>query len=107
MHKALGVRLCREPMAVFLEIPTNLPVIVDLPIEHDPDRSVLIVDWLMSPLHVDNRQPTHAQRDTITEKIPFVIRPAMRQECTQLPRVPLVTPTRVPTNYPYNPTHGR
>ena len=60
----LGVRSGREPMAPLDQVALQLPVIVDLPVEDDGQRAILIEDGLSAALQVDDAQAAHPQADT-------------------------------------------
>ena len=57
VHDDLGVAAGGERMARADEPPAQLRVVVDLPVEHDRDRAVLVEDRLVSGLKVDHPQP--------------------------------------------------
>ena len=63
----LGVGLRREPMTLPLELDAQLAVVVDLAVEHEPNRAVLVRDRLVSRLEIDDREPpeTEAERDPV------------------------------------------
>jgi hypothetical protein len=51
-----------EPVSGGLEFDAKLPMIIDFPIEYDPNPAVLIAHRLIAALKVDDRQPTKAER---------------------------------------------
>src|SRR5205085_1724228 len=58
----LGVAVGSEHMAAPFERAAQLAVVVDLAVEHDPDRAVFVRDGLLSVAEVDDAQPPHADR---------------------------------------------
>ena len=52
-------------------------MIIDLTIEDDPNRFVLIRNWLVSARNVDNTQPSHRQSYISIDEIPFIVGPAV------------------------------
>ena len=71
----VGVRIKRVTLAD--EVFLDLREVVDLPIEDDPDRLILIVDRLMAGRQVDDAQPAHAQGGLPVDIEPFVVGPAV------------------------------
>src|SRR5262249_55396487 len=73
MHNHFGIAPGRELMTAGDELTTKLSVVVDLAVEHRPDRLILVVDRLMSASQVDDAQPTHAQADAGLQPVTGVI----------------------------------
>ena len=63
VHDDLGVGRRREAVAARHELAPQLAVVVDLAVEDDPDRAVLVGDRLLAGLEVDDGQPAHAEPD--------------------------------------------
>src|SRR2546426_3304532 len=61
-----------EAVATTFQCRAQLWEVVDLPIEDDPDGSVLVVDGLMSSGQIDDTQSTHAQCGTALSVDSFV-----------------------------------
>ena len=57
VHKNFGVGLGVEAMPPRFKIRTQLGVVEDLPVEHDPDSFVLVVDRLVPAAQIDDAQP--------------------------------------------------
>ena len=57
VHKNFGVRLGVEAMAPRFKIRTQLGVVEDLPVEHDPHGAVFVVDRLVPAAQIDDAQP--------------------------------------------------
>src|SRR2546425_1040086 len=57
----LGVSAGVEAVATSFQCPAQLWEVVDLPIEDDPEGSVLVVDGLMSRRQIDDTQSAHAR----------------------------------------------
>ena len=77
MHNGFGIALGTVAMASGLQVPAQLLVIVDFPIEDDPNTFVFIVDRLMTGLNVDDAEPAHRQADICFGENSVVIRPAV------------------------------
>jgi hypothetical protein len=63
MYDDLGIRLGFEDMALAEEVVAKGLIVVDLAVEDDPDRAVLIGKRLVSPGQVDDRQPAKTEPD--------------------------------------------
>jgi len=61
----LGVGRGGEPVAVGLELLAQLPEVVDLAVEDDPDAPVLVGDRLIAAGEVDDGEPSHAETGAI------------------------------------------
>ena len=59
------------------EIPPQLSIVVDLPVQYDPDGAILVADWLIAGLQVDHAQATHAERHAGANVGPARIRAAV------------------------------
>src|SRR5271154_2461218 len=57
VHHRLRVRFCVELVALPLELVFQLAIVVDLAVEHDPNRIVLVMNWLATSGDVDYAQP--------------------------------------------------
>src|SRR5262249_59821643 len=60
-HFSVGMR--PEPVAVPLEIETDLPEVVDLAVEHGPDRPVFVRERLIAGCEIDDAQAAVAKAD--------------------------------------------
>src|SRR5260370_165568 len=78
VQHALGVGVRRHRVAKPDQLRSKLGVVVDLPVEDDPQRAVLIADRLVAAGEVDDRQPPATARDALAYAGPFVVRPSMR-----------------------------
>ena len=63
MDDDLGVSVCFEGVTFAQEKGAQFLVIVDFPVEDDPDAAVLIGQGLMSSVQVNDREPAVAQSD--------------------------------------------
>ena len=77
MHEHLGIAPGPEPVPPPFQFPPQLPVVVDLPVEDDLDRPVLVADRLVASRKVDDREPPVDQSQARLFKEPFRIRPSM------------------------------
>src|SRR5438046_10339100 len=64
-------------MAAADQVATHFVMIVDLAVEDDLDRPVLVPDRLLPAGDIDDREPTHAERDLRGDEIPAVVGPSM------------------------------
>ena len=64
VHDHLSVRLRTERMPTGAQLISKLDVVVDLAVEGDPDRPVLVRDRLAAAIQVDDREPAdrHPER---------------------------------------------
>jgi hypothetical protein len=67
-------------MTALQEHLTQLTVVVDLAVEDDPDGPILVADWLLAALEVDDAQPSHAESNTWTEIHAFLVRAPVHQQ---------------------------
>ena len=59
-----SVSLCvREAVARACQVRAQLAEVVDLAVEHDHDRAVLVVDRLVAGVEVDDPQPLDPEAD--------------------------------------------
>src|SRR5262249_2995921 len=61
MDNDLGVGIRGEPVSPRLETGPQIPVVVDLAVEHDPDRAVLVGQRLMTADQVDDAEAAHPE----------------------------------------------
>jgi hypothetical protein len=80
MNDGLGIALGGEPMPSALEICAQLLVVVDLPVEDDDDRAILVEDRLIAGVEIDHAKSLNPEADTTA-----VVRPA-RIRATMLER---------------------
>src|SRR5262249_26592382 len=73
MNQTLSIGGGHQSMSTLCKIPSQFSKIVNLPIEYNPDRLVLVVDRLSPSLHVDNGKPSHTQAHSISKIEPVVI----------------------------------
>ena len=67
MNQYLGIRPGAEPMTCALELDTEVTMVVDLAVEHDPERTLFVAHWLGAALRVNDTQPAVAQGTGPTE----------------------------------------
>src|SRR5262249_53419749 len=77
MDQRLSIALRVEVMAATYQARTQLLVVVDLPVEDDPDRAVFVPNGLMPRREVDDAQPSHSDGGAIVCVHSNVIRSAM------------------------------
>jgi hypothetical protein len=68
-------------MSRTLKVPPQVKVVVDLTVEHHPERAILVAHWLRPALQVDDAQATVAQGTGPAEQESQtgVIGPAVRE----------------------------
>ena len=80
MHDGLGVRvIAGEHVAQRFQLRAQFSEIVNLAVEHDGDRAVLVEHRLMPARDVDHRKAAMAEPDMRLDMKPVPIRAAMRQ----------------------------
>jgi hypothetical protein len=60
------------------QLLADRPVIVDLPVENNGDRTIFIADRLMAGCKVDDAEAAHAEADPALGEEPIIVRAAMR-----------------------------
>src|SRR2546426_9691432 len=66
-------------MTARAEIGGQLPVVVDLAVEHDPDGAIFVADRLVARLQVDDAQAAHPQTRTGPQIKALVVRTTVHQ----------------------------
>ena len=77
MHDDLGVRAGGEAVAPALQVGAQLLKIVDLAVEDDGHRAVLVADGLRPSLEVDDAKPARDQPHARLNEVPRLVRPAV------------------------------
>ena len=80
VHDHLGVRVRAEPVAVRLELGADLGEVVDLAVEDDPDRAVLVRQRLIAGRKVDDAETTVAEADALADVEPVGVGAAVRDD---------------------------
>ena len=73
------IRRRPEPVALRLQLVTQLAVVVDLTVEDYRYAAILIRDRLMAGLQIDDGEAAHAERDRIVHQQTVVVRTAVHQ----------------------------
>src|SRR5205823_8337488 len=73
----LAVARRAEPMATRLEGRTELAIVVDLAVAHDPHGACLVLERLRAALHVDDGEPAMPERDLPVGPPPLTVRAAV------------------------------
>src|SRR5258706_9255366 len=87
-----------EDMAMLLEIPAQLAIVVDLAVEHDPDRAVLVGDRLESIVEVNDAQAAHADGHAVAHVDALIVGAAMRDDTAHGADLVLANLPSVPAN---------
>ena len=77
MGDDLRVASSRESVAFALELPAEIVEVVDLAVEDDAERAVLVRDRRVAVLDVDDRETVLADRTTTVNERTFGIRAAV------------------------------
>ena len=85
-------------MSGSLELLAQLRKVVDLAVEHDPDRLVVIGHRLVAAREVDDREATETEPQAAGVEVAFVVRPACAMEAA-IARIVLDRPVRLPKLY--------
>ena len=78
MHQHFRIAVRPEAMSGGLELPAQAAVVVNLPIEHDGDRTIFVTDGLPASADIDDAQSAHAERHSIRYVISVGVGAAMR-----------------------------
>ena len=74
--KRLGVGMRREGVSrTSGAAAADLVMVVDLAVEHDDDRAILVEDRLLASGDVDDAQAAHAERDAVITRRSVLRRP--------------------------------
>ena len=71
------IALGREGVACGDQLPAQFPVVVDLAVEDEHERAILVVEGLVRPGEIDDGQTPETQGGPAVFEIPFRIGPAM------------------------------
>lgn len=80
MNQYLAVTVGDKHMAGGQQFVPQLAVIINLPVKHQHQGLVLVVQRLVGRLNVDNAQTAKAHGNAVVQIIPFRIRPPMGDE---------------------------
>jgi hypothetical protein len=77
VNNSFGVAPGAIAVSFRLEILSQVPVIVDLAVEYDPDATIFVAERLMAGLYVDDAEAAHRQSGIFLDKESVVVRPAV------------------------------
>src|SRR4051794_21232095 len=77
MWDYFGVRLGDKGMPELLEFRSQLSIVVDLTIEHNPDRPILVTEWLLSSDQIGDGQSPMTERALTLNHEALVVAAAM------------------------------
>src|SRR5258705_6469069 len=80
MDQRLGIRGRGEPMPPSDQVGSELPVVVDLAIEDDPDAAVLVADGLVAAREVDDAEAAHPHAEGTGQVASSAVRAAVDQD---------------------------
>src|SRR5262249_13041449 len=109
VDEALGVRLRAERVALRLEVRAQLVEVVDLAVERDPERAVLVRERLTARgREVDDRETSMPERGGAEDLDPFAVGPPVRECAGHGADGALVSGTReVAPHFSRDPAHTR
>ena len=105
MNNRFCIAIRVKPMAQLFQFLAELQVVINLAIENDPRRPVLIGDWLLTTLDVDDRQPANAEPYAPIDVESILIGTSMADGFAHAREQRLVNRFRAVSNYAYNSTH--
>jgi hypothetical protein len=82
MDERLGVAVGAEAVPTCAQLGAQLDIIVNLAIEDDVDRSILVRNRLMAAGQIDNAQPADRETDSGFLEVAFVVRAAMPERAS-------------------------
>jgi hypothetical protein len=74
-----------EPVALSFQFRLKLGIIVNLAIEDDTNRAILVKNWLLPRLKVDDGEPAHAERYIDAFPKPSLVGTAMDDDLSHPP----------------------
>src|SRR5437667_1549420 len=74
-HLRIGVGV--ETMAAALQLRAQFREIVNLAVENNPDRPVLVENWLVPSGQIDDAETAHAEARPLVDEDSFIIRAAV------------------------------
>src|SRR5262245_51714059 len=80
-------------------------IVVDLAVEHDPDRPILVADRLLAAVEIDDSQTAHPQSGAWAEVDAFFVGTAVHQHPAHRPNFALEDRFAVKANDSSNATH--
>jgi hypothetical protein len=78
VHNYFGIGVRTEAVPAGFKTLAQFLKVVDLPVEDDPDRTILVGNRLLSTFHVDDAEPPHAKGDVPCGQYALIVRPAMK-----------------------------
>ena len=105
MDDGLGVAVCIKGVAEPFQLVAEFEIVIDLTVEDNPGGAVLVVNRLLAAFHIDNRQPPHAQADSLAEVEAVIIRATMADSVTHARDQRMINSRVSVLDYSYNPTH--
>src|SRR5262249_51762236 len=103
----LRVRLGGKAMSACEQRFAQLAVVVDLPVQDDDDRPVLVEDRLVAGIQVDDRQTLNAEADVAIDVDAARVRPSVLDDSAHLLDQRAIHSAVRPGDFPRDPTHGR
>ena len=106
MNDSFSVAVGIELVAELFELLAQFAIVVDLAVENNPGRAVLIMNRLLSVREVDDREPSHGQAHAIAEIETVVVRTTMPNRLVHAREQLAINRSAVFVNYPCNATHS-
>src|SRR5436853_385121 len=107
MNQHLGVRTGRETVTPLFELRRELPIVVNLPVEDDPDGLVFVRHRLVAGFEIDDAEARHPDTEWAVAMNSAPIRSSVDEDLTHsLQRLPADGPARVNLDDSEDPAHG-
>src|SRR5256885_15355509 len=82
MNEDFGIGGGIDFMALGNQVLADRHIIIDLPVQYDPDDLIFIVDRLVTGLEIDDTQPPHAECHMVHQHHAFIVRPSVLDAVT-------------------------
>ena len=106
VNDSFSVTVGIELVAELFELLAQFAIVVDLAVENNPRRAVLIMNRLLSVCEIDDREPPHRQSHPIAEIETVIVRTTMTNGLIHAREQLAVDRSAVFVNYACNATHG-
>src|ERR1044072_1982216 len=77
VNDGFGIAVGVERVAEVFQLLAQLEIVVNLPVEDDPRRSVAIMNWLLAALEVNNRKAAQGETDRAVDVEAIFVRAAV------------------------------
>jgi hypothetical protein len=77
MDDGFGIALRAVTVPASLQVLAQVPVVIDFPVEYDPDVAIFVTERLVTALDIDNAEAAHGQSGVAVDKEAVVVGTAM------------------------------